>query len=75
MPIALVYSGKYLEHKPSMGHPERPERLKAIVEALKRAKLWGTPSVKVIGLLPLRLETRVDGWKCFQEKRWTKRNS
>jgi acetoin utilization deacetylase AcuC-like enzyme len=47
MPTALVYSEEYLEHKPGWGHPERPERLKAIVDALKRAKLWA-PNVKVL---------------------------
>jgi len=54
MPTVLIYSEKYLEHKPSMGHPERPERLKAIVDALRRAKLWGTPSVKVIEPKPAK---------------------
>ncbi len=54
MSTAIVYSEKYLEHKPGMGHPERPERLKAIVEALRGAKLWGTPSVKVIEPKPAK---------------------
>lgn len=56
MPTVLVYSKKYLEHKPSMGHPERPERLKAIVNALRQAKLWGTPSVKVVEPKPAKRE-------------------
>lgn len=45
---ALVYSERYLQHKPSWGHPERPERLKAIVSALKKAKLWTSPKVRVV---------------------------
>ena len=56
MPTTLVYSEKYLEHKPSRGHPERPERLKAIVDALRLAKLWGTPSVKVTEPMPAKRE-------------------
>ncbi len=48
MGTALVYSEKYLQHRPGQGHPERPERLEAIVGALKRAKLWGEPNTKVI---------------------------
>lgn len=56
MPTALVYSEKYLEHKPSRGHPERPERLKAIVDALMLAKLWGTPRVKVTEPKPAKRE-------------------
>ncbi len=56
MATALVYSEKYLQHKLGGGHPERPERLKAIVDALKRAKLWGTSSVKVIEPKPAERE-------------------
>ncbi len=56
MATALVYSEKYLRHKLGGGHPERPERLKAIVDALKRAKLWGTSSVKVIEPKPAERE-------------------
>ena len=56
MTTALVYSEKYLEHKPGWGHPERPERLKAIVDALKRAKLWGAPKVKVLAPKPAKRE-------------------
>jgi acetoin utilization deacetylase AcuC-like enzyme len=48
MATALVYSKKYLEHVLSPGHPERPERLEAIVNALKKAKYWSSPSVRVI---------------------------
>lgn len=57
MTTALVYSEKYLEHNPGEGHPERPERLKVIVNALKRAKLWGTPKVKVVEPRPTNRET------------------
>jgi acetoin utilization deacetylase AcuC-like enzyme len=57
MTTALVYSKKYLEHNPGEGHPERPERLKVIVNALKRAKLWETPKIKVVEPRPTNLET------------------
>ncbi|MDI6820522.1 MAG: histone deacetylase [Candidatus Hodarchaeaceae archaeon] len=52
MTTALIYSEKYLEHKPSEWHPERPERLRAIVDALRRANLWSLPSVQVIEPTP-----------------------
>jgi acetoin utilization deacetylase AcuC-like enzyme len=48
MATALVYSEKYLEHNVGWGHPERPERLKAIVERLKRDKLWDSPEIPVV---------------------------
>lgn len=48
MVTALVYSEKYLEHDLGLGHPERPERLKAIVDGLKQAKLWESPNVRVV---------------------------
>jgi acetoin utilization deacetylase AcuC-like enzyme len=48
MVTALVYSDRYLEHDPGRGYPERPERLKAIVEALKRAGQWSSPKVRVL---------------------------
>lgn len=56
MATTLVYSEKYLEHILSKGHPERPERLKAIVDALRLAELWGTPSVKVLEPKPAKRE-------------------
>lgn len=34
----LVYHDIFLEHKPIAGHPERPERLIAITQALKKEK-------------------------------------
>lgn len=40
MKIALVYSPRYLEHDPGTWHPESPQRLRAIIEALKREGLW-----------------------------------
>jgi len=36
----LVYSDIYLKHEAGAWHPERPERLQAIVEGLKRTNLW-----------------------------------
>jgi acetoin utilization deacetylase AcuC-like enzyme len=48
MKTALVYSDKYLEHNPGMGHPERPERLKAIVNGLKRFSLWSSPEIRIV---------------------------
>ncbi len=56
MVIALVYSEKYLQHNPGPGHPERSERLKAIVDVLKREKLWSSPNVKVVEPKPAKRE-------------------
>lgn len=36
----LVYDDIFLRHQTTFGHPERPERLVAICEALKSAGLW-----------------------------------
>jgi len=48
MVTGLVYSEKYLEHDLGPGHPERPERLRAIVGALQRAGCWWTPKARVV---------------------------
>lgn len=34
MAVGLIYSDRFLEHRTSVGHPERPERLRAIMERL-----------------------------------------
>ncbi|MEW6592754.1 MAG: histone deacetylase [Candidatus Hadarchaeota archaeon] len=52
MKTALVYSPKYLEHNPGWGHPERPQRLQAIVDGFKRAGFWNTEKVKVVAPRP-----------------------
>jgi len=48
MVTAIIYSDKYLEHNLGPGHPERPERLMAIVEALRQAGIWSSPKVQVM---------------------------
>ncbi len=52
MDTVLIYSEKYLEHRPSLSHPECPERLEAIVGALKRAGYWSSSGVRVVGPSP-----------------------
>ena len=37
---ALIYSDRFLEHETAPGHPERPERLRAIIERLHHEHLW-----------------------------------
>ena len=39
--ITVIYSDRFLEHKTGLLHPERPERLGAIVKALKAAPWAG----------------------------------
>ncbi|MBS3815362.1 MAG: histone deacetylase [Hadesarchaea archaeon] len=48
MTTGLVFSEKYLEHDLGPRHPEKPERLNTIVNALKREGLWGESGTKVI---------------------------
>ena len=38
--LGFVTDEIYLKHRTGLGHPERPERLKAIVDRLKEAGLW-----------------------------------
>lgn len=56
MVTELVYSDRYLEHILDSGHPERPERLKVIVDVLKKLSLWSSPKVKVIEPSPAKRE-------------------
>ena len=37
--VGIVYHPDYLKHKTQPGHPERSERLQAIVDTLKRKGL------------------------------------
>ncbi|MGQ9582610.1 MAG: histone deacetylase family protein [Thermoplasmatota archaeon] len=38
--MTLVYHPRYHEHRQTLGHPECPERLDAIVERLRKEELW-----------------------------------
>ena len=40
MPTAFVYHPRFLEHDTGPGHPERPDRLRAIVDKLQANHLW-----------------------------------
>lgn len=48
MSTAIIYSHKYLEHKTGGGHPERPERLTAIINGIKETNLLKDKGVAVI---------------------------
>ncbi len=50
--VGFVYSDIFLKHLPDGWHPERPERLKAILQAMKNASLWD----KVIHIEPIRAD-------------------
>jgi acetoin utilization deacetylase AcuC-like enzyme len=39
--VGFLYSSVFLKHAPPLGHPERPERLSALVTGLQRDELWG----------------------------------
>lgn len=38
--VSFVYSDLFLQHKPPVGHPERPDRLRSIVGHLKSCGQW-----------------------------------
>lgn len=38
--VSLIYSDLFLQHKPPVGHPERPDRLRSIVSYLKSRGVW-----------------------------------
>ena len=40
MATGFVYDSAFLDHDTGPGHPERPDRLRAIVEALRASGLW-----------------------------------
>lgn len=40
MATGLIYDDRFLQHDTGLGHPERPERLRAIVAELQRVGLW-----------------------------------
>lgn len=39
MPTALIYDERFLDHKTGTGHPERPDRLRAMMQGLESAGL------------------------------------
>ena len=40
MSTAFIYDQRFRDHDTGQGHPERPDRLRAIVHQLKEGKLW-----------------------------------
>ena len=40
MTTALIYDDHFLDHDTGPGHPERPDRLRAITKGLHQAELW-----------------------------------
>ncbi len=55
MGFGLFYSKRFLDHDTGYGHPENPERLKAVVDYLQESPLWNSieliePEIKDINL-------------------------
>ncbi|MEM1581235.1 MAG: histone deacetylase [Candidatus Bathyarchaeia archaeon] len=48
MRTAIVYSAKYLEHKTGISHPEKPQRLKVIMNGIMRKNLPNNSRVTLI---------------------------
>ncbi|NOY64737.1 MAG: histone deacetylase [Nitrospirae bacterium] len=52
MKVGFVYDDVYLMHRPLGFHPERPERLRAIVDVLKANSIWN----ELIQIKPIKAE-------------------
>ena len=53
--LVLLYDPIVLDHRPSYGHPERPEQTSTIIKTLQD-KYCGTASTHVVPLVRLRLK-------------------
>jgi acetoin utilization deacetylase AcuC-like enzyme len=53
--LLVATDPRYAEHDPGRGHPERPVRLRAVLEGLRAAELDGA-----IDELPARVATRAE---------------
>jgi acetoin utilization deacetylase AcuC-like enzyme len=73
MTTALIYDERFLEHKTGRGHPERPDRLRAIMEGLETAGLLSKLSRPGFGKADLELIQRLHtpGYvqHCFEDCR------
>ncbi|MGD1806271.1 histone deacetylase family protein [Dapis sp. BLCC M126] len=63
--VSVIYSDEFLEHKTGMLHPERPERLTAIVETLKT---FPTQNGQLKWLSPTPVEKRDPSLMILLEK-------
>jgi acetoin utilization deacetylase AcuC-like enzyme len=59
MSLPTVYDERFAGHVDPGGHPERPERLEAVVRALERAGLWSELHVRPGGHAPAEALSRV----------------
>ena len=59
MSTGLVYSPEFLNHRPGAGHPERPERLKAILAGLEKEGLLNRMTNIDFGAAPVSEIQRV----------------
>ncbi|MEA2090255.1 MAG: histone deacetylase [Thermoproteota archaeon] len=53
---AILYSPKYLDHNPGVGHPESPNRLKVIMKELKASGFLEKEECSIIEPKPARIE-------------------
>jgi acetoin utilization deacetylase AcuC-like enzyme len=53
---AIVFSSKYLDHNPGLGHPESPKRLRVIMKELKNSGLLETGKCLVVQPNPANIE-------------------
>ncbi|QSJ18972.1 histone deacetylase [Nostoc sp. UHCC 0702] len=67
--VQIIYSDEFLEHKTGRYHPEKPERLTAIVNALKEAAfaeklawLEPTPALEKPSLMPLLVKAHTPAY-------------
>ena len=45
MKTGIITTDSYLRHETGLGHPERPDRVSAVIESLKKIKdlVWNKP--------------------------------
>jgi len=53
---ALIYSPKYLDHNPGLGHPESPRRLRVIMDELNRSDLLEKGNCKIVEPEPANIK-------------------
>ena len=57
--LTLFYSPKMIDHHQGGGHPERPERLEAILEALDRTGGNRTEAARLLGISRRTLQRKL----------------
>ncbi len=76
--ITIIYSDKFLQHETGYMHPEQPERLTAIVEALKASMVadriqWLEPTVSrdvIKAIESVHSPSYIEEVRAYAERGW-----